>query len=116
MQFNSLSKLVVTSLALASAASGYVVEYYASSDCTGSGTERNVYDNTCTEVLTGFNSVKVGALSWGPRQHAHICTGTSIGCAGTCLSWWANGNSPQFQVGSCIDLGDEHYSLGSFAF
>lgn len=70
--------------------------------------------STCASWMNTYNSVRVRTLG-GSLQHAYFCAGGSLPCAASRYSWYVNGNSPEFQVGSCITFGDNKGSMGSFA-
>ncbi|OJJ59114.1 hypothetical protein ASPSYDRAFT_999363 [Aspergillus sydowii CBS 593.65] len=110
----SILTLALTALAIPGS-TAFVVDSYESDDCSGPVKDEgvNVYDNTCADWPGWYQSVRVRALSYGPRQHAYFC---HLDCGPECRSWWANGDSPEFQVGKCIGLGDiTGESMGSFA-
>ena len=78
--------LFVAGAGLFVASQAYIVELWENTDCTGSSSSRNVYDNTCA-YTEGFQSLQLttqgGALQQLIAYSPQACAGeqTFSGCA-----------------------------------
>lgn len=78
--------LFIAGAGLFVASQAYIVELWENTDCTGSSTSRNVYDNTCA-YTEGFQSLQLttqgGALQQLIAYSPQACAGeqTFTGCA-----------------------------------
>jgi hypothetical protein len=60
-----------------------------------------------------FSSVRVVAFG-GVNQHAHF--EDLKGCGGSDYSYWADGGSGDFQIGSCLSFSNAQRAMESFTF
>lgn len=108
-----LKKVALTALTIFGAVSGFVVDYYSEGGCTGEFLGNvNVWDSTCTNNVEPYRSVRVLALG-SNLQHAHFYYNYPFGCGLAWDGYWADGQSPEFQVGLCINM-HEKGTTGKF--
>lgn len=116
MQFSTTLTTLATALALASHAAAFDFDAYASSDCSGTSQEVNVWDNSCATWMNGFSSFIPRAYG-AEHQKGYIFAPNNCGDLATAL--WSNyvdGGVSGYQVGQCVSLGNGHVATAASSY